>query len=91
MCTFQVHFFQFNIFFYLLSFLTWRCIGGGTGRGFSLSWLHSQIQRNWVGTHQSQKTLNGYGDPTESMVEEGQVLDWGAHMQIWGYGEKRIH
>ena len=40
-----------------------------------------------MGTHQSQKTLNRYEDPTRSMEEESQVLEIeGAHMWILGNG-----
>ena len=40
-----------------------------------------------MGTHQSQKTLNGYWDPTKSMEEEDQVLEIGGLIcTYWGMG-----
>ena len=41
-----------------------------------------------MGTHQSQKALNGYGDSTKSMEEEGQVLEIGGSYAATGNGGK---
>ena len=78
---FRCIFFSVQHFFYFS-----KCIGGGTGRGFSLSPLHTQTERNWVGTHQSQKTEQVWESNQVYGGRGSSIRDWGTHMWILGNG-----
>ena len=53
--------------------------------GATLSWPHSQTQRDWIGTCQSQKTLNRCRDLKKNKEGWGQVLGIGGLIcRDWG-------